>query len=92
MSSVIRGDEGFLEQTCKHGVGHGYGLHTCDGCCQKLPQKVQDILDKHSKTCNCNLDTVKTELQAYILMLKIRISNLEEEVQGFVEEQAGADL
>jgi len=31
----IIGDDGEIEVLCKHGIGHGKGRHTCDGCCMK---------------------------------------------------------
>jgi hypothetical protein len=30
---TIIGDDGEIEELCPHGIGHGEGLHTCDGCC-----------------------------------------------------------
>ena len=30
----IIGDDGEIEVLCKHGIGHGKGVHTCDGCCE----------------------------------------------------------
>jgi hypothetical protein len=32
---LIKGDDGDVEQLCEHGIGHGVGVHTCDGCCLK---------------------------------------------------------
>lgn len=31
----IIGDDGDREVLCEHGVGHGWNVHTCDGCCGK---------------------------------------------------------
>jgi hypothetical protein len=35
MSDFIIGDDGDREKLCAHGIGHGYGVHTCDGCCSE---------------------------------------------------------
>lgn len=32
---TIIGDDGDKEWLCKHGIGHGENVHTCDGCCIK---------------------------------------------------------
>lgn len=32
---TVIGDDGQQETLCDHGVGHGGGIHTCDGCCVK---------------------------------------------------------
>lgn len=33
IDKIIIGDDGDKEVLCKHGVGHGGGVHTCDWCC-----------------------------------------------------------
>ena len=30
---MIIGDDDEEEFLCTHGIGHGNGVHTCDGCC-----------------------------------------------------------
>ena len=49
MKKWIVGDDGEREWLCKHGVGHGENVHTCDGCCsitQSVLRKKDNIPDK----------------------------------------------
>ena len=43
------GDDGDKEWLCKHGVGHGFGVHTCDGekCCKEA---ISHLAPKRAKT------------------------------------------
>ena len=40
MTTII-GDDHEREVLCKHGIGHGYGMHTCDGCCYGAEMTLQ---------------------------------------------------
>ena len=42
----IIGDDGDQEVLCEHGVGHGPNVHSCDGCCFRLPLAAHPIFKK----------------------------------------------
>jgi hypothetical protein len=42
--AYIIGDDGEREVLCMHGIGHGRGVHTCDGCCSLLPLTTHPLL------------------------------------------------
>jgi len=50
---------GHKEFECKHGIGHGLGIHGCDGCCKdkNFPFNKQKIKlntnIRHNSICKC---------------------------------------
>lgn len=46
----IIGDDGEIEVLCRHGVGHGKGVHTCDGCCENKNDYFVEAQHKIAKT------------------------------------------
>jgi hypothetical protein len=43
-ANLIMGDDGDTEVLCEHGVGHSQQVHTCDGCCFRLPLAAHPLM------------------------------------------------
>ena len=42
MTHII-GDDGDDEILCKHGIGHSYKVHSCDGCCSSDEELLREL-------------------------------------------------
>ena len=45
----IIGDDGDREVLCEHGIGHSIYVHTCDGCCFRLPLAAHKMFARPAK-------------------------------------------